>query len=164
MRHFVVAYAVLGLINIIFFSSCKNEDKVVKEVSEIRVEKSLKNADLVRFPISADKDLDTTNLPKIEFIETSYNFDTIKAGKIINKEFSFKNIGKSPLLISDVRSTCGCTIPEWSKDPIMPNQGGIIKVKFDSKHKEGSQDKPVTIYANTSPQKTVLTIKGFVIK
>ncbi|MEL6142521.1 MAG: DUF1573 domain-containing protein, partial [Bacteroidota bacterium] len=94
----------------------------------------------------------------------SYNFGTVKAGELINRDFSFVNTGKVPLLITDARSTCGCTVADWPKDAVQPGERGNISVVFDTKNKKGNQNKAITITANTFPAATKLRVLGTVVE
>ncbi|MBK8700000.1 MAG: DUF1573 domain-containing protein [Saprospiraceae bacterium] len=110
----------------------------------------------------------TGPITTIEFSETTYDYGTVKDGEKVRHSYKFKNTGKQPLIISDAKGSCGCTVPDWPREPIAPGKSGEIKVEFDSKNKgteEGSnQSKRVTITANTDPVQTYLTIKGIVKK
>ena len=86
-----------------------------------------------------------------------------QAGEKITYEFKFNNTGKSPLIISDAKASCGCTVPEWPKEPVMPGQGGKIKVTFDSAGKSGLQDKQITVTANTNPAQNIVHLIGEVL-
>ena len=77
-------------------------------------------------------------------------------------EFLFTNTGKEPLIISKAKGSCGCTVPEWPKEPIMPGENGIIKVNYDEK-RVGSFNKSVTITSNAKNAVTVLKVKGKII-
>ena len=77
--------------------------------------------------------------------------------------FEFVNKGNSPLIILDVQTSCGCTIPEWPRKPIPPNGGGTIKVSYDSAGRPGPFDKPVTIITNGNPHQVELRVRGDVI-
>ena len=81
---------------------------------------------------------------------------------MVEHTFSFTNQGKVPLLITDARSTCGCTVPEWPRQPIAPGQVAEISVRFDTQQKFNQQNKPVTITANTLPAQTTIYLRGFV--
>ena len=98
----------------------------------------------------------------VKFEEMSYDWGKIKEGDKMTHIFKFKNTGNEDLIISDARGSCGCTVPEWPKEPIKAGKGGEIKVVFDSDHKAGPQSKTVTITANTDPSSIVLMIKGIV--
>ncbi len=110
----------------------------------------------------------TGPITKIEFLETTYDFGTVKDGEKVKHVYKFKNTGKEPLIISDAKGSCGCTVPDWPREPIAPGKTGEIKVEFDSKNKgteEGSpQAKKVTITSNTDPVQSFLNIKGIVKK
>lgn len=134
-----------------------------KSLEEIKAD-GMSNSAIVRNPVSAGGVLDTVNVAKIVFEETSYNFGEVDQGAIVQHVFKFTNTGKVPLLISDARSTCGCTVPEWPKTPIAPGQGGEINVKFDTAGKEKIQHKSVAITANTYPSTTEVELTGTVIR
>ncbi len=103
------------------------------------------------------------NAPVMKFEFDSHDFGKATAGDKITYEFKFNNIGKSPLIISDAKASCGCTVPEWPKEPVMPGQGGKIKVTFDSAGKSGLQDKQITVTANTNPAQNVVHLIGEVL-
>jgi hypothetical protein len=100
---------------------------------------------------------------QITFEENSFDFGTLEEGDKVEHVFKFTNTSTNPLTISNARGSCGCTVPEWPRDPIAPGEEGEIKVKFDSKGKKGQQNKTVTITANTLPANTMLTIKSDVV-
>ncbi|MCB0519132.1 MAG: DUF1573 domain-containing protein [Lewinellaceae bacterium] len=99
----------------------------------------------------------------IQFPETEFNFGKVKAGEKVRHEYKFKNTGKEPLIISNAKGSCGCTVPEWPKEPIPVGGEGSIMVQFDSKGKSGNQTKQVTITANTDPPQSIIYIKGEVM-
>ena len=119
-------------------------------------------SDLAYNPIKKDGTIDSTFIPIIKWDEVVYDFGTIRHGEIVEKKYTFKNIGTAPLIILNGTSTCGCTIPEWPKNHILPDSTGFVLVRFNSKNKEGPQNKEVTIFANTIPNRNVLNIKGVV--
>lgn len=102
------------------------------------------------------------NLPKttIEFSEMEWDFGKIKQDEKHVHVFKFTNTGVNPLTIAQCKGSCGCTVPEWPKEPIAPGGQGEIKVQFNSGKKKGKQNKTVTIQANTDPNPTVLQIKS----
>ncbi len=99
-------------------------------------------------------------LTSIEFEETEFDFGVVDAGEKVNHMYKFKNTGNEPLIISNAKGSCGCTVPSWPKEPIPVGGTGEIQVQFDSKGKKNKQSKRVTITANTDPAQTFLTIKG----
>ncbi|MAZ55910.1 MAG: hypothetical protein CMP54_02825 [Flavobacteriales bacterium] len=89
-----------------------------------------------------------------------WNFGTIQQGDSPEFSFTFKNTGNEPMIISNAKGSCGCTVPQWPKEPIAPGATGEINVKFSSKGKKGSQNKTVTLTANTTPPNTKLRVTG----
>ncbi len=96
----------------------------------------------------------------IVFDKTEYNFGKMKQGDQVECVFKVTNTGSEPLIIEEAHGSCGCTVPEYPKEPIPGGQTRDIKVKFNSTGKKGSQTKTVTLTANTEPIQTVLTIKA----
>ncbi|MEO9873118.1 DUF1573 domain-containing protein [Ekhidna sp.] len=86
--------------------------------------------------------------PKISFAEKSFDFGEISQGEKVEHIFQFENIGNEPLIISDVRTTCGCTAPEWPRDAVAPGATAKIKVVFNSAGKMGMQNKVITVMSN----------------
>jgi len=102
-------------------------------------------------------------MPKIVFTDPGvYDFGTITEGQVVEREFKFKNAGEFPLIINNLHASCGCTTPEWPKQPIKPGEESTIKVRFNSAGKQGLQSKTVTIYANTEPAYTDLAFQVMV--
>ncbi|HXH17545.1 MAG TPA: DUF1573 domain-containing protein [Chitinophagales bacterium] len=93
-----------------------------------------------------------------KFEKTEHDFGKIPQDKVVEYTFKFKNTGTEPLIISDARGSCGCTVPNYSKEPIAVGGTGEITVSFDPKGKTGVQRKTVTITANTNPARTTLNI------
>ena len=100
----------------------------------------------------------------MSFDELKYDFGTVTAGEKVQYAYKFKNTGAEPLIISNAKGSCGCTVPEWPKEPIAPGETSEILVQFDSSNKSNKQSKRVTITANTNPAQTFLTIEGMVNK
>ena len=100
----------------------------------------------------------------LSFSESSFDFGTIDEGEKVSHVYKFENTGNEPLVISNAKGSCGCTVPKWPKNPIAPGESGEILVTFNSKGKTGKQTKRVTITANTDPAQTFLTITGQVNK
>ena len=103
-------------------------------------------------------------LPTIEWEEEEFDFGTITDGDIVEHVFEFKNTGEAPLIITEAKATCGCTVPEWPKDPIAVGDVGEILVRFNSKNKPGNQNKTVTVTANTFPSANKVRIRANVQK
>ena len=102
--------------------------------------------------------------PTISFLTTDHDFGTLyEADGMVSIEFEFTNTGKVPLILQNVRASCGCTTPEWTKEPVVPGQQGQIKVNFDPKNRPGAFSKTITVTSNADPAVNTLTIKGTVI-
>ncbi|WP_026954598.1 DUF1573 domain-containing protein [Algoriphagus vanfongensis] len=86
----------------------------------------------------------------ITFKEKSVDFGDIKQGDKVSHTFELTNSGSTPLIISNVAATCGCTVPSWPKEPIAPGKSAEIKVSFNSAGKMGKQNSVVRIYSNAS--------------
>jgi hypothetical protein len=101
-------------------------------------------------------------LPAMQFSTTDHDFGTINEGDIVEYTYQFKNSGEAPLIIQGAQGSCGCTVPDWSKEPIPAGGTGYVKAKFDSNGKTNAQNKTVTVTANTWPKQTVLRFKAMV--
>jgi hypothetical protein len=108
-----------------------------------------------------------TSLPKgnaaFKWDVTSYEFGRIKVGVPVTYEFSFTNTGDVPLVIASVQTPCGCTVTEFSKDPIEPGAEGYVKATYDAA-KTGKFTKTVTVNANTEDALVQLTLQGEVVE
>lgn len=103
------------------------------------------------------------SFPKFKFDKVEHDFGKIVAGKVVRKVFHFTNIGNKPLIISNATATCGCTLAKYPKNqPIAPKEKGQITVEFDSKEKQGQQNKTVLIYSNVKGKQTKLKIYAMV--
>ncbi|MCS6982274.1 MAG: DUF1573 domain-containing protein [Flavobacteriales bacterium] len=100
----------------------------------------------------------------IKFKKTTHDFGRVKQNSENVYWFEFTNAGKEPLLISNAQASCGCTVPEYPKEPIPPGGKGKIKVVYSPGSQEGHQTKNVTVTANTDPPQTILTITANVVK
>lgn len=103
-------------------------------------------------------------ITEISFDGPIFNYGTIESGEIVQTVFEFENTGTEPLIITNAKGSCGCTVPEWPREPIAPGESGQLVVRFNSKNKIGMQSKRVTITANTDPAHSYLTVKGEVLK
>ena len=127
---------------VIAFSACNNTASKTDEKVEQGVAVSAEDA------------------AKMTFEKEIYDFATIQQGEKVHYDFKFKNTGKSPLIITNATATCGCTEPEFPKEPVKPGEEGLIKVTFNSDGKKGMQDKVITITSNANPQANELHLVG----
>lgn len=103
------------------------------------------------------------NAPQISFEQETIDYGKVEKGANGVREFVFTNTGKEPLIITNARGSCGCTVPSWPKEPIAPGESGSIKVKYDTQ-RVGPINKSVTVSTNASVPTKVLRIKGQVVK
>jgi hypothetical protein len=99
---------------------------------------------------------------KIEFKTDVIDYGTIEKGSDGVRVFEFTNTGNAPLIISSVKSTCGCTVPKKPKGPIMPGETGVIEVKYDTKRVNPIR-KTITVISNAETPTVALKIKGLVV-
>ena len=99
--------------------------------------------------------------PEITFESLEHDYGTIQQGANGDCVFKFKNTGNEPLILSDVRKSCGCTTPTWSKEPILPGQNGLINVGYNTNN-IGTFSKTITVISNATNSTLTLTIKGTV--
>ena len=104
-----------------------------------------------------------SNLPDIKFEEEEHDFGRITQGEKVSFAFKFKNTGNSNLIITSAAGSCGCTIPEWPKEPILPGKEGKVNVVFSSEGKSGIQEKTITIVTNCEPSTRIVKIKTEII-
>ena len=102
------------------------------------------------------------NMAAFKWVETTHDFGKIPQGKPVTVEFKFTNTGKVPLVLSQVQASCGCTTPDYSKDPIAPGKVGTIKATFNA-GAVGAFNKSVTVNANVEGGATYLVLKGEVV-
>lgn len=101
-----------------------------------------------------------TDGPKITFTEQEHNYGTIQKGGDGNCEFVFTNEGNEPLILSNVKASCGCTVPTWTKEPIMPGKTGSIKVRYNTSN-IGAFTKTITVTSNAvNTPRLTLKIRG----
>jgi Protein of unknown function (DUF1573) len=168
-------FAVLTLVTVFALTSCKE-----KSADEANAAPATDSTAMAATPVTdpaaamadpaaaAATPVPTGPLTTLKFDQDTYDWGKVMDGEKVTHVFKFKNTGTEPLIISNAKGSCGCTVPEWPKDAIAPGKSGEIKVVFDSKGKGavgGKEDsKRVTVTANTDPVDTYLTIKGKVDK
>ncbi len=105
----------------------------------------------------------TDNQSYIEFDTIEHDFGTLIEGEQVVFYFDYTNTGEGDLLINSVKSSCGCTVPDWSRKPLGPGMKGTIKVKFDTSGREGEQMKIVTILSNSENYEVRLNLKANIV-
>ena len=137
---------VLSLVILVGLISCETKENKL-------------STNLVNNPSSAEG-VKGNNVPAIKFENAEYDFGKILQGEQVSHTFKFKNVGNAPLIISSIEKTCGCTTPEFSKQPIKPGESGKIVVTYDSKGHKGFQNKRLIVKANTNPSESIIRIKA----
>lgn len=152
----------LTVISALTFFSCANEGgKADENASEdTATEQTTEDDATAEAQPVAEADQAMGPSTTIEFEESEWDFGKITDGDKVQHNFQFTNTGSEPLTIKNAKGSCGCTVPEWPREPIAPGESGEIKVEFNSKKKPGKQTKRVTITANTEPPQSYLTIKA----
>ena len=138
---------VLAVLTAMIFTSCKED--AASKVKEANVE------------VAAARDAQATAFPVMSFDETEFDFGNITKGTGVEHKFTFTNTGKAPLVIVDAKSSCGCTVPEYSKEPVQPGAKGELLVKYNGSG-ANQVTKTVTIKANTAAGTETVRIKAFV--
>lgn len=108
--------------------------------------------------------VDNTPKTMISFAKSEHDFGNVKQDSENKYVFTFTNTGNEPLLIESASGSCGCTVPNYPKQPIPPGGKGEIEVEYKPGKQENAQTKTVTIIANTEPRETTLRVKAFVEK
>lgn len=141
---------ILGLsaICLISFTSCK--ENAAKKIDEDNLAQA------------AERDAVASKFPVIEFDKTEHDFGEIEAKTPVETVFSYKNTGEAPLVITDIKSSCGCTVPkDWSREPLAPGDTGQFTVKFNGSG-TNKVSKTVTVTANTEKGTETVRITAFV--
>ena len=101
---------------------------------------------------------------KMNFEKTTHTFGKVKEdGGVVTYKFTFKNIGATPIIITRVQSSCGCTTPEWTRSPVVPGATGFVSAQFDPRNRPGAFNKHVLVYNNVTKDPVKLVINGEVI-
>ncbi|TNJ44576.1 DUF1573 domain-containing protein [Tamlana fucoidanivorans] len=141
---------ILGLSTLCFiaFSSCK--DNAAKKIEESNI------------AAAAERDATASKFPVIEFDKKEHDFGEIESRQSVETVFKYTNTGDAPLVITDIKSSCGCTVPQdWSREPLAPGESGQFSVKYNG---SGSNKitKTITVTANTEKGSEVVKITAFV--
>lgn len=143
-------FQILGITIIIFCISFCTQQKASRE------EKTT--------PDAAENKEQNVPLTRIEFKETDFDFGKIIKGEKVKHSFICKNIGQNNLIIKSATPSCGCTVSDWTKEPVTPGDSGEITVVFNSTNYKGLQKKSVRVKTNTDPDQTKLSFKAEVVE
>ncbi len=160
------ALVILGLA-LVFAFSCTDKrtenslKNLEKRVAALEKRSGIATSNPVADPAN-NVPADPSKSPVMVFENTEYDFGNVLEGDVVEYTFKFKNVGTMPLIISQATATCGCTVPEWPKEPTPAGKEGVISVKFNTTNRTNRQIKEVSITANTIPAVTKLKISGMV--
>lgn len=157
MKKLVLLFAISS-----FIYSCQSaEEKATEEVLKGKL-----STDLVENPRTADNTNtnDLANLGHLQFDDTLHDFGTMKEGEKVEYEFSYSNTGKKAIIINEAKGSCGCTVPEFSTEPLQAGGQSKMKVTFNSQGKSGYNEKTVSITTNGNPSVYTLKILATVNK
>lgn len=140
-------FLMIAALGAMLFTSCKEDAS-----SKVKAE---------NVETAADRDSQNVVYPVLTFEEEEFDFGTIQQNAAQEHVFKFTNTGKAPLVITNATSTCGCTVPTFTKDPIAPGDSGEMLVKFNGSG-QGQVTKTVTVTANTETGTEQVRIKAFV--
>lgn len=165
MKNALKAFS-FGILSLALLTACQNKDaeKRIAQLESRIAELEGKNPGAASPTVTpvADEKPDGP-LPTMSFETTDHDFGTIDEGEVVEYVYKFKNEGEAPLIIQNAQGSCGCTVPDWTKEPIPVGGEGFVTAKFDSKGKPNIQNKTVTVTANTWPKQTVLRFKAMVV-
>jgi Protein of unknown function (DUF1573) len=147
----------IGLVLSFALAACRITDHTEADEGEI-------TTDIVNVPASGYSRAGADERPNMRFDADSYDAGRVSQGTQVEHTFTFTNDGDAPLLITDVRGSCGCTVPRtWPRHPVPEGKKGSITVTFDTKGRSGLQDKTISIVANTVPPTTVVHLRAEVM-
>lgn len=149
--------------------SCKKEEKTVKQDSGLDSAQSSSVAQAIAAPEEGEDSEMLTEakskpLTTVAFSETDHNFGDIKQGEKVEHVFEVTNTGANPLVISSVKPGCGCTVPDYTKEPILPGKKGKITLHFDSTNFEGAVNKAADVFLNVEKAPVRLTFSANITK
>lgn len=161
MKFKIVTLAVL-LTSLI---ACKDDatSKIDNSISDDQVRNTAAQVDELTNAMSVTTEAEMPadgKYPTITFSKKEHDFGTINEGDKVETTINFTNDGEADLIITSANASCGCTVPEFTKEPIKPGASGSLKISFDSTGKPGNQQKTVTVTSNTANKTDMLTIRA----
>lgn len=142
--------AVAALCTLAFSCNKKEETSTAQDVDSAQAQTVVEALSQQENPEESEllKEAQNKPLTTIAFSETDFNFGDIKKGEKVEHVYEVTNTGTNPLIISNVKPGCGCTVPDYTKEPILPGQKGKITLHFDSANFDGSVYKAADVYMN----------------
>jgi len=137
----IITSGILSLL-LVLFTSCK----------QIEAQKSANSAQVIQVTAPTG--------PSLDFETPIFEFGKISQGEVVKHDFTFVNNGKVPVLINQVKASCGCTVGDYKKEPILPGESSVISASFNSKGKSGKQRKTLNVFTNATEEPVTLTLSG----
>ncbi len=161
MKKLSILFSVVLVVS--FLASCGEDGSAAKEGAREAISNTVTpnaaNPATTPTPPAAEA-APTGPTTTMTFDETEFKFGTVDEGEVVAHTFKFTNTGKEPLIISNAKGSCGCTVPQWPREPIPVGESGSITVEFNSKGKKGPRNQKVTITANTDPVQSFVALVG----
>ena len=159
VKLFAMALVALAMVAV----SCQSASKDIREAAKQNVQNT--NVQPATNPTANAQTPQQPSVPAgptttMTFEETTFDFGTVQEGEKVSHVYKFTNTGNEPLILSDAKGSCGCTVPKWPREPIAPGATSEVTVEFNSKNKSGDKNQKVTITANTNPPQTFIYLKG----
>ena len=175
------------ILSIVFFIGCNSNESVdgtntstaitADSVEDTQLQNDNPNADMEANVVDPNQlppspppqenlieDAKKNPITTLALSESNYDFKDVKKGKVVDHKFEITNTGKNPLIISAVKPGCGCTVPEYTTDPILPGKKGFVNLKFDSSSFDGLQNKSAEVYANVESVPIILSFSANVVQ
>lgn len=167
LKRFVIglsAAVIIGAALIAYFTlqdthTVHPRNKPVKAASSVNKTKSESNSKMEK---GKPENNTSATAPVIQFEKIEHDYGTIQKGSDGTCEFVFKNTGQEPLVLNNVKSSCGCTVPTWPRQPVLAGNSAVIKVVYDTK-RVGTINKSITVNSNATNSMIRLKIKGKVV-
>jgi Protein of unknown function (DUF1573) len=156
----------LGLIVLLAFVWMSCHDRAAeKRIAELesrlaQIESSKAATNPATIPTPVPEEKPEGPLPVVEFEKADHDFGKVAEGQKVAFKYMFKNTGQAPLIIQNAQPSCGCTVPDWTKEPVPVGGTGFVRAEFDTSGKSGAQTKSITVTANTWPKVTTLHFKA----
>ncbi|SHK09252.1 DUF1573 domain-containing protein [Epilithonimonas mollis] len=157
--------AVAALCTLTFSCNKKEETSSAKDLDSAQAKTVVEALSQQETPEESEmlKEAQSKPLTTIAFSETDHNFGDIKKGEKVEHIYEVTNTGKNPLIISNVKPGCGCTVPDYTKEPILPGQKGKITLHFDSTNFDGSVYKSADVFLNVEKAPVKLTFSANIL-
>lgn len=162
MKKSILLFSTLALFATAAFAQKKTETKGTTTTTTAPVTTTSGTSATSATPPQVAPAADQNPDAHMKFATEEHNFNTIPEGPAVSFDFDFKNIGKEPIVLSTVQASCGCTTPNWSKEPILPGKSSKITATYNTQGRPGAFTKTITVNSNVGTK--ILKITGTVEK